>query len=827
MIAYYLKTALKTFGKYRMHSLISLVSLTAGFCCFIAASVTVNYYRSWDTHFPDAERIYSVNGSTPQPRTDGMPGVPKRLAPYLESQFPEIEHISVETLGTRELAVTTIEATENLRIKFIGGDFLHLFPLALVEPGGVATQLPPNTVLIDEAVALARFGTTDVVGRRLVVARKVELTVHGVIKTTERPTHLDAVHAGTVNPDLIAPLEVAERIVGAGNEDLERWNSKSYALYVKFAAGLPLDVAALNRRLVQFSEEFVEPNYYRTGPHLTTFSFHPLREYGISMLRILFGSADAARLIYFAGFLVLFIACLNYSNLVIAQLTQRRHEITVQKVVGAKRTQLLAQFGLESLIMAGAALLIALAICACVIANTDLLRAKGVHPGLLLNATLWLTSLTGLASIVAIAGLYPALRISRGSLSTMLHPGSSAAYSHRLRSLMVGVQFVFSSALLILAIFVFNQNDTMVRQAGNELDRPTMILRGSNEQGGELDLLEAELRRDSSIVTTSRTELVPWDGGVEAVPLSRTADPLGGWIPLFGYTVGYDYFEAMDIPLLAGRAFSRDYASDVYPLPEEIPEAQGPYSVVIDEATARRLGWSSPAEAVGEPLYTFYTPPVVDEIRSVALTVIGIVGNRALELGAIGHPATHMFTLNPSLAGHLIVRPESDDVPAALAHIDRVWAGFYPLSPANPEFIDDIFAQSYSVIRVIGNVFAVLAAFSFGISSIGLIGMATFVSRLRQREVGIRKIMGARAKQVLKMLLMDFSRPVLIANLIAWPLGFVLASAYLSIFTVRTPVTVGPFAVSLIIALAVAVVAIGAQAYRSSQVRPASVLKYE
>jgi putative ABC transport system permease protein len=553
-----------------------------------------------------------------------------------------------------------------------------------------------------------------------------------------------------------------------------------------------------------------------------------LEESGSSGFMLLFGDIDVKKLLVFAGFLVLFVGCLNYSNFVIAQLVHRSHEICVHKVIGAKRRQLIAQHGLESLLIAGLAVGVALAVCAAVLATLDSLRTVGFHVGLLMTPRLWLASLGGLLGIVAIAGAYPALHTTRASLIEMLRPQGSSGQSHRLRSLLVGTQFAFSGTMLILAMFVFNQNRTMVSRAKSE-STPVLALRGLLPQtDDELDRLEAALRRSDSIESTTRSKTVPWQlGNTEAAPLWRSADPRSSFVALNRVAVGNDYFETMSMPLVAGRAFSQEVASDLYPAPRELSTANGTYSVVIDSATVTRLGWSSAEQALGQQIYTSYLPPVVDEPRFVSLTVVGVVENRPLEIATIGYTPTHVFMLSPTESQNVLVRPSPDAMPEALAHIDNVWREFYPGSRAKPDFVDDIFDNNYAIFKGIGNVFAALALFSFAISTVGLIGMATFIVRLRQREVGIRKILGANKRRMLRMLLTDFAKPVLIANVVAWPVGFVLASAYLSIFYVRAAVTPLPFVLSLLLSLAVAVSAVVYQASRSSGVRPAAVLKYE
>lgn len=827
MIGYYFKLATKTLRKYQFHSAVSLISLATGFLCFIAANVVAAYLTSWDRHFPESERIFTVNSSHPNPRPDGLPFVPRHLASYLENELAEIELTATERPG-REYDVSIDGASERMRVTFVEGDYLRIFPLPLVSSDRPLAELSPGSALIMERAALARFGTTDVVGRQIVIAQRHELSIVGVVSTMDRPSHLQSNMPGADDADLVAPMRVSDALSGVDASPGENWHDTSHRTYVKLAAGVSLDPRDYAQRLAELSERHVPIKYYTTGPHRTVFSLHPLTETGTSYLRFVFADIGVTALLTFAGFLVLLVACLNYSNLVIAQLTDRGHEITVQKVVGATRRHLVAQYSFESFAVAGLAFLIALAVCAAILIGVDALRAMGFHAGLLLTPRAWIAASAALAAIAVVAGAYPALRVTRDSLPSMLRPVGSTGYSHRLRSLMVGVQFAFSSVLVIFAIFVVQQNRTMLAQAtGDDLD-PVLVVRNlAPESADELDRLEAGLRRDGSVAATSRSKLFPWELATDAIPLFRSPDLSTPFIALNRIAVGHDYFDTMQMPLVAGRTFSRDRAADLYPAPAELRAAAGPYSVVIDEATAARLRFDSAADAVGEEIYTSYVPPVVDTPRFVPLTIVGVVANRALEIASIGYAPTHVFTLSPSEARNVLVRPAAGRVAGAHAQIERVWRDLYPASTARPEALDELFARSYSVVERFGNVFVWLALLAFGVASIGLISMVTFVVSLRQREVGIRKILGASKRRVARMLLLDFVKPVLVANLVAWPVGFALASAYLSIFYVRAPVTITPFLLCLALTLGVAVLVVTYQARGSSRLRPAAVLKYE
>jgi putative ABC transport system permease protein len=183
--------------------------------------------------------------------------------------------------------------------------------------------------------------------------------------------------------------------------------------------------------------------------------------------------------------------------------------------------------------------------------------------------------------------------------------------------------------------------------------------------------------------------------------------------------------------------------------------------------------------------------------------------------------------LNPNAANFPLIRVSGNDIPQALAAIDAAWKRLEPGVPLNRRFGDELFEQSYRLFDAINKVFAGLAAFAFAISLMGLFGMALHVTNGRTREIGIRKTLGADVEQVVSLLLWDFSRPVAVANLIAWPLGFLAMQMYLRLFVQRMTLTVWPFLVSLVVTVLIAWVAVSIHTLRAARRKPAAVLRYE
>jgi putative ABC transport system permease protein len=283
-------------------------------------------------------------------------------------------------------------------------------------------------------------------------------------------------------------------------------------------------------------------------------------------------------------------------------------------------------------------------------------------------------------------------------------------------------------------------------------------------------------------------------------------------------STGHDYFAVMDVPLVAGRTFERDRADDVLPRnnQEWAAARQGrPPSVVLDRAAARALGWPEPAGALGEIVYAPGNAPY---------QIVGVVERTPASVRANDARGT-MYVLAPS-SPFRIIRIASDRVDAALAHIDATMKAFFPERPAPPHlFLDQFFEAAYWTFELTNRVLTGLAVFALAISGVGLFGMASYMANRRTREIGIRKVQGAAPANILRLLLWDFSKPVVWANFLAWPLVLFAIDRYLSLFAERVEITPLPFMLALIATWILACAAVGTCAWRAARLHPAEALR--
>ena len=405
---------------------------------------------------------------------------------------------------------------------------------------------------------------------------------------------------------------------------------------------------------------------------------------------------------------------------------------------------------------------------------------------------------------------------------TALRLGTAKAGPPLLRKVLVGVQFASAAFLCIAVAIAYLQTNTLRAAAIGRFADQYVVLASQMRTASRIgfDALAAELTRGPGIKGVAGIDVAPWQMGYSVRPMGRSPGEDGVHASLDIHNVTHDYFALMDTPLLAGRWFSRDRADDTAPLPgEDLSRRTRPPALVLDRRAAVALGWTNPADAVGQLLYQA-TPP------KQTMEVIGVVESQPLALrdrDAAGF-AYGVSTVTTILT---IVRVDPKQVRGALEHIDDVWHRAAPNTGISRWFLDETFEDAYAAFNTANRIAVGLASFAIAIAAIGLLGMAAFVTARRTREIGLRKTQGASSRSILRLLLWDFSKPVLVANLAVWPLAYIAAREYLAMFVERTALTPLPFLATLAATLLVAWLVVGAYVIGAARLNPAVALRHE
>ncbi|MGL4543354.1 MAG: FtsX-like permease family protein, partial [Polymorphobacter sp.] len=532
--------------------------------------------------------------------------------------------------------------------------------------------------------------------------------------------------------------------------------------------------------------------------------------------------------------LILGMACINFTNLSTARASQRAREVALRKVMGASRSQLIAQFLGESLLVAALSMLVALAIVELTLpalsAFLDAELTLGYFgAGGILLPVVALTLVVGIA-----AGLYPALVLSHFDPAPVLksnRSGADAQGSGRLRSALVVAQFAVSIGLIICTGVVAAQTfyarsvDAGYNRAG--LLQVTGI--GRKQLQPVAETLAEAMARVPGVIAVGRTNLpVNAEGSRSTLVLADgNPEPIG--LSLYNNDTGL--FAALGVKPLAGRLFDRAKPQDDSQTgnameatdAEQIALAARGANTVINVEAMKKLGFATPADAIGK---SFRAGLVDEKFGMVPTTIIGVVPNA--QMRSVRDPIEPiMFFYDRSFLTDIMVRVEAGQAGAVRDRIEQVWKRYAAQVPFDARFVDDIVRAQYDADEARAFIFAGFAGLAIIIACLGLYGLAAFTAERRTREIGIRKVLGARNRDIVGLLVWQFSRPVLIANLIAWPVAWWLMRDWLDGFSAR--IDLGPvwFIGAGLLAAGIAAATIIGHALRVASRSPALALRYE
>jgi putative ABC transport system permease protein len=818
MLGHDLTMVLRRFARYRLHTAVGVLVLALGLVCFIAANLFVGYMRGYDRHWPSAERIYVVAerlraaayGVTPSFDT----GSDAPIADVLRFEAPELE--AVARLHAAQQLLSIEDRRVPVAVAYVEPEFTEIFELTAIAGDARQALAMPSSAIVTRRGAERLFGSTDVAGRSLTLAgtRPVDVTVRAVIADFPQQSHLRWGGMFSVGPDVFLSWDVLENSPQSAPLN---WGGRSVKTYMLLPANGELAKLELDRRLATIATERVPTEWQFLNLELQS---RPVADVTTLAVQNWFqgqwGSGlwvDVLAALRAAAAVILVIACLNFLNLAVAQATARTLDVSTRKVLGAKTADIVRQDLLHTAVLVMLALAIALA---AVLPLAKLFAA----PWSLSLAVPWsewrfFVFLGGtLCGVTVAAGLYPALvaaRVRRAAAASVHGAGDAFA---GIRTVLVGLQFAAASALVVGAIVLLIQrNQVYDALVGRFPDQYVSIFLPPSGAASR-EVLANELARGPGIVATAGASQPPFF----ALPrrFSRARDDTSPGVMIDWIPTGDRYFDVLEVPLVAGRVFAADRSDEAPRSGEEWEARRGsPPSMVLDRAAARALGWPEPAAAVGELVYGPGGGPHA---------IVGVVEPVPTSIRA-GDTSGTAYVFSPSTGNVRIVRIASDRVDAALAHIDATLRSMYPQEPPNRAFFDQLFEGYYRTFDIINRVLMWLAAFALLISGIGLFGIASYLTSRRTREIGIRKVQGATPAGILRLLLWDFSKPVVWANLAVWPLVLIALDRYLGVFAERVTLTPLPFVLALAATWLLACLAVAACAWRAAKLHPAEALR--
>ncbi|MEO9869783.1 ABC transporter permease [Ekhidna sp.] len=811
MFKNYIKTTFRTLAKNQVYSALNIFGLALGIaaCLFIAQYVSYEY--SYDKFHSNHENLYRVKYMVyrgGELDIDCAAAVP-RVGPFMKENMPEVVDFA------RAFPISGVFEKDNRqfrekRVQIADPAFLKIFDYPLIH-GDVETALEgPNKVVITESIANKYFGRTDVVGEDINLYTWIEakLEITGVTADVPNNSHLkynflisyETLNNQTRNDDGTASSETA-------------WGWYDFNTYVLLKEGT--DPKA-------YDEKFAEILYEERGEDFEKYDFKaefPLQPIiDIHLYSNLLqesepaeqGDGDTVFFLSIIAAFILIIAWINYINLSTAKSLERAKEVGVRKSMGAYKKQLVNQFLTESFVLNLIALLLAVIVVIITTPFFGQLVDSQISRAFFLQSNFWL-AVAGIYVLGSfLSGLYPAFILSSFRPIQVLKGKMTTNKSGiLLRRALVVFQFAASITLIAGTIIVYQQLSHMKKlDVGFDMT-DTMVIRGpqvfavDSLFGSALSSFENELKNNPNVESVTNSSNVPGDEIFWTRGMRNQEDTQDKNFIVYLVGVDHDYFPTYGIEFLAGRNYDKSFSADTA-------------NIIINKATMESLKISSPEEAIGKKI----------NLSGDKGTIIGVVDNyRQQSVKNSINPL--VFPLAENSSSFITVKLKTGEYQAAYEDGKSIFDNFFPGNPFDTFFLDDFYNKQYANEQNFSRAFTLFAFFAIIVACLGLFGLTSFTALQRTKEIGIRKVLGADVSQIVMILSREFLILIAIANIISWPLVYLIMDGWLNNFTSRIAIGVSVFIISALLVVLIALIAVGNKTLSIAKTNPIRALRYE
>ena len=810
MFRNYLAAALRNLLRNRLYTAINIAGLGVGFAVALLIALFIRDELSYDRFFADSPQLYRVYGIGKPPVTGFNESATTEtdISGWLPLEFPQIEYAASLLEDDRTMRRGDFEVQEKLA--WASRDFFRIFR----PPGGqwtgqwliggdpVATLASPNGAVLTRSTARKYFGTEDAVGRVLELDRKIAFRVGAVIEDLPTNTHLKLGMVLSTAPDFWAVTDWPVAYV--------KLRANASAAQIELGMPAAIDRHMPLRAIDGGGGQTLRWRWTHRLYLLPIASVHLHAQAGADR----FDRAPDLRLIgalAAIGALIVLVAVINFVNLMTARASRRGVEVGIRKVAGANRGDLIVQFIGESLVYSLIGLALAWSLVELLLPSFNAFLDRDIALGLFTTPG-FLAGVLGATVVTAVlGGLYPAFVLSAFRPAAVLKGSVAPGGAGYVRQGLVIVQFAVLIALIVSAAVIYRQT-LFAMNEGLRLDKDHVVL----------------VRTSCQPTLVEKVRDVP---GVRSAGCSATA-PLsrlgrsgasfegGEMVPIELSMVGFGFFETYGLKPLAGRLLDPRYATDsIRPGNEHAGS-----SVLINDELRRKLALKSPADAIGKSLN--HVRPLGDKPGVVAGTIIGVVPDFPVTSIRERIEPT-VFYVQQEFFHLLSIKLSGESVPEALAGIRRVWREVGDPRPLDLFFFDQHTQQLYADFRRMGTLVAIAGGVAVFIACLGLLGLASYLAERRRKEIGIRKASGAGKADIFRLMLWELVRPVVWANVIAWPAAYLILNRWLSGMAYHIDLGIGLFAAAGALAVAIALVTVGQQAWGLARGRAMAALRYE
>jgi putative ABC transport system permease protein len=806
MFRNYFKIALRNLVRYKGFSFINILGLAIGITGCLLIGLFVWDELQYDKFVKDGDKIYRIyQQSVTDAGTNALANTPPVFAPYMQQQFPEVEGTTRMVLWNGKMLMER-GANRAYEEKGLIADstFFSMFPLKFLKGDAKTALEDPLSVVITEEVAKRYFGSEDPIGKVLKLD-KTDFAVKGVLASIPEHFHLSF--------NYILPMSAA----GVPADRMESWGWNQFFTYVKLKEGA--HVAALQNKLQEAVKKQAIASGETDQPSLPY--FQTLQDIHLSSANFEYDNAKRGNATYVKGLtiiaiFVLLIACFNFINLATARSFRRAKEIGVRKVIGADRKQLIFQFTGETILISFIAIIIAVVATLLILPALNNFTGKAISFNPVTNPLLGLL-IIGVALLIGIlSGIYPALIMSGFQpikvLKGLKPTGGSTSSSATLRQGLVIVQFALSALLIVCTVIVYRQMNFLHQKDLGFNKEQILYFDVRSGVAEKVEVFKNELKRSGGVVSVTGGYGLPGDQLATDGIIVPGKDE-GKEQSAIQLLVDHDYIKTMGAQVIAGRDFSRDFATDV-------DEA-----FIINETAVKELGFGTPQAALGKPLHwNKWEPDSLNPIKKGK--VIGIV--KDFHVKSLHEKlSTTIMHIYPEVLVKIAVKVKTTELPATISFIKTTWNKFSPDYPLDYKFLDENFAAMYGSEDKLSTLLWIFTVMAIFVGCMGLFGLAAFSAEQRVKEIGIRKVLGASVLNIVAMLSKTFLKPVAIASLIAFPIAWWAMNSWLQDFEYRITISWWVFVIAGIAALLIALITVSFQSIKAATANPVKNLRSE
>ena len=805
MIKNHLKVAIRNILRQKGTSALNVSGLAIGIACSILITLYVRYELSYDRFHENAEQIYriAVRASIGDTKINQTHSSAITFIKLMED-FPETE-IGVKFLNIGRTPISLGDKTfYEPKVLGVDSTFFDVFTFPLIYGDKETVLGQPNTLVLTESTAQKYFRRTDVVGETLSFdftsfgEGLVEYKIVGVVQDFPGNSHFQA-------DFLLSMLSFPELINNTG------WSSNNFLSYLMMQKGTSKE--AFDEKLKTFTRKYMgeerfdewvaQGNYWEyylqpiTDIHLNSDLNGELEANGNKTYVYIFSIISV---------IILLIACINFMNLSTAKSSLRAKEVGMRKVVGAGRGSLILQFLSESIIISYISLIISLLLVQVFLPIYRTLVDRPIEMQYFNDPEVLPTILIGGLIIGLISGSYPAFFLSSFKPTRILSSNTGDSKSGSwIRNGLVIFQFSISIFLIIGTLTVYHQLKYLQnKKLGFNKEQILIINNPGTLTGSHIASFKESLLGQAAVSQVSGSNFLPSQKfsnigfGAEDVEQSFTLN-IG--------VVDYSYAKALELEIVDGRFFDRAFKSDSV-------------GAILNEKAVELLGWDEPLGkkinnwskqrgnfTVVGIVKDFHYESLHQEVRPMALFLSGGYYNR--------------------VERNIIISLNTADIPAAIAGIEHEWKKQAPAMPFEYSFLDDDYNQLYINEQQTSEIFSIFSVLAIFIASLGLFGLASFITDQKTKEIGLRKVLGASVRELIQMLNASFVKWVVVASFIAWPLAWLAMDGWLQNFAYRVEQAWWMFIVAAVLALVISVLVVSMQTVKAALKNPIDSLKYE